>query len=98
MICTYHGNPAQLQPHPTLGFNDLCVVTTGTHIRCAITLLFDLIRAAEYNRDKEAKVLILSATILVVLPHHRYFMQEVNSIKAHIGAAKQVHNMRKDKL
>ena len=68
MICTYHRNPAQLKPHATLGFDDLCVVTTWTDIWCAITLLFDLVRAAKYNRNTEAKVLILSAAVLVVRP------------------------------
>jgi len=89
-------NPAQLKPHATLCFDDLCVVTTWTDIWCTITLLFDLVGAAEYNRNTEAKVLILSAAVLVVRPHHRRFMQEAYSMTAQIDAAKYVHTMLKN--
>ena len=54
---TYQRNPAELEPGAALGLHDLGVVAAGAHVRAPVTLLGDLVRASEHNRNEEAEIL-----------------------------------------
>lgn len=62
---TYQWNPAKLEPSTALCLHNLGIVATRADVWGAITLLLDLVRATENDRDTEEKVLYLLVHLVV---------------------------------